>query len=385
MPARSTTLGDMQGRPVDGSLGAVTAKFLTGRVRLVLTAVVGILVAGAITAPIISAEVRFLLRAAYEEARILLKRESLETLLADPSTTPERRGLFGLVLEARSFASQSLGLDAADTYTTYTDVGRDTLVLVISASSRTALVPYVWRYPIVGRVPYKGYFDPGAALNQAARLEDRGYDTYVRPAGAFSTLGWFRDPLLSTILGTDSVGLVGTVLHEIAHNTLYVPSATSFNESFASFVGYRGAEVFFQDLGDSASAWRAATVWHDELLLADFYDDLASELEVLYAAGSNRELVLRERERIFWQATVQLTGALGDRFKAYRPEHLARRSLNNASVIAARLYRSKLDRFDAVFAKLDRDLRRTIAVIVATVQDHPGVDPFQLLEELEFE
>ncbi|MCL4867071.1 MAG: aminopeptidase [Gemmatimonadales bacterium] len=221
----------------------------------------GILVAAAAlffgfgTAWLASHDVRYLTRAGLEEVAILQKARSLTDILEDPETPPETRAWVGLVQSARNFAAQ-IGYEAGKTYTTYTDVGRDTLLLVVSASARDCICPYVWKYPIVGRIPYKGFFDPAMAEREAERFRRQGMDVYLRPAAAFSTLGWFNDPLLSTAMVRDSVELAALVFHEIAHNTLYVKSATPFNESFAQMAGYRGAEAFFRSRGDSVLARR---------------------------------------------------------------------------------------------------------------------------------
>ena len=132
---------------------------------------------------------RYLVRAAWEEGKILRHRRPIAALVADPGTDARTRGKLQLVSEARVFAADSLRLSAGESFTTYSRLEHDTLVLVLSAAYRDRLERYGWWFPVVGRVPYKGFFDYAEARRAAADLRRDGLDVYLRPASAFSTLG----------------------------------------------------------------------------------------------------------------------------------------------------------------------------------------------------
>jgi predicted aminopeptidase len=333
--------------------------------------VVAALFAGYGTAYLASDDVRYLTRAGIEETRILQARQPIGRLAADPRTDPALRQALGLVVESRDYAAR-LGLEAKETYTTYADVGRDTLLLVLQAAPRDCICPYTWKYPIVGRIPYKGFFDRDAARREADRLAARGYDIWLRPSSAFSTLGWFNDPLLSTALTRDSVELAATVFHEIAHNTLYVKSATPFNESYAQFVGYHSAQSFFREKGDTLLARQAGDRWHDEIVLGDFYAELVQRLQTLYASHPDSTALGQGRLEAGRWARDQLEGPVSASLRTFTIGRVPERPVNNARLIGARIYRTRLDLFDKWYQQHDEDLPKSVAELGRLMQGVAG-------------
>lgn len=351
------------------------------RKKLILSLIVAGLAAASLTC-----SPGYLIRAGIEEGRILSRRQPIERVVEDPSTSDEVRRKLRLVMDARTFAQHALGLNVGKSYTTFSQLDRDTLLLVVSAARRDKFEQVTWWFPIVGHVPYKGFFDPADALRAAEKLERQGYDTYVRPAGAFSTLGFFNDPLLSTVLRYDDVDLVSTVIHELAHNTIYVPSHISFNESFASFVGDRGAILFFCTLeGDEGERCRTArNRWADNILFGHFLAGLIQELETVYARDDlDAEARIAAREEVFERARKRFTEELQPQFLDHGFASFTRAPLNNATLIARRLYFDRLDLFETAFERLGQDLRHVVHTIIAEAEAAAG-DPFDTVTRLAY-
>ncbi len=340
---------------------------------------VGALVFGGGTAWVASEDVRYVTRAGLEETRILASARPIAELVDDPATPETFRGSLRLVLAAREFAAGA-GLDAGATYTTFADVKRDTLMLVLQAAPRDCLCPYTWKWPIVGAMPYKGFFDADDARKAADRLAAKGYDIHLRPAGAFSTLGWFDDPLLSTALTRDSLELVATVLHEITHNSLYVKSATPFTASFAQMVGYSAAEAFFRARGDAVTARRAADRLHDEMVFGRFYAELTARLDSLYALGLDSAGVDSGRAEVGRWVKVRLEGPVAAELRTYEITRVPDRPVNNARLIGSMIYRTNLELFDAWYHRHGADVGRSVAAMKELVDGAIGDEAFERLE-----
>ena len=343
--------------------------------RGILAIAVSAAVLGLISAPTAC----YLSRGAWEEAKILSRRQPISEIVADPRTPKAAREKLKVVLAARQYAKDSLHLITKDSFTTYSRLDHDTLVLVVSAAYRDTLKPYTWWFPIVGRVPYKGYFDFGAAQRDAKNLAADGFDVYVRPSDAFSTLGFFNDPLLNTTLKGDSLGLANTVIHELTHNTFYASGQAPFNESFAMFVGARGAAAFFRSRGQEAAAAKVDEEWEDDKLLANFWTRVIRSLDSAYAAHpSDREARITARDTVYMRTRVSLVNEIAPRLKTISPLYAERVQLNNAALLARRVYATDLDVFDRVYEKEGRDLKRSIGRIISLAKSKPK-DPFSAL------
>jgi predicted aminopeptidase len=299
----------------------------------------------------------YLMRAGYEEARILWRRQPIEKLL-DGDLDPEMRRKLELTLDVRRFAKDALGLDVGGSYKSISEVDADQIVHVVSAAPRNRLEAYTWWFPIVGRVPYRGYFAIEDARNLVDDLERRGYDTYLRPSVAFSTLGWFDDPLLTNLLRHDDVRLTEIILHELLHNTIYISGQAAFNESLASFVGHRGAIEFFAQRGDRAYADQANDRWSDTVQFSSFLAEVMARLDAAYDGGVSEE----QRQQLFDQIR---TGFSQRKWLSGHYENFATAPLNNAILVQKRVYAGRLDLFEQCFERYRGDLRRTIHWLAA--------------------
>jgi len=236
------------------------------------------------------------------------------------------------------------------------------LSYVLMAAPRTDLKPVTWWFPIGGQVPYKGYFSEDSARTEAERLEREGFDTNIRAAAAYSTLGWFDDPLMAHLLDYDAVTLVEIIFHELLHNTLFVRGNVDFNESLANFVGIQAAIRFFADRNGKASPEyrQIKQMWDDEYEFSNFLYSLTVSLSELYAKDIPIEEKLKSREEIFSRSKKQWTLRAASR-PAHRFRYFDQSKLNNAVIADYLLYLSHLDLFQRLLDLQGGDIARMVS------------------------
>ncbi len=177
---------------------------------------------------------------------ILMHVQDVEEVMADPAFPDSLKAQIRLIQEIKKFGTDSLGLNPSKNYTTFYDQHGRPLIWLITASERYRIAPHQWHFPIVGTFPYKGYFDSTRAVAEEKALMAQGLDTDIGEVSAWSTLGYLKDPILSSMLKRKPGSLANLILHELTHGTLFVKSNLELNENLASFVGDQGAIRFLK-------------------------------------------------------------------------------------------------------------------------------------------
>ena len=297
------------------------------------------------------------------QASILLHERPVEEALHDPNLTPQEQHKLRLILAARSFAITQLGMHASGSYTTFVQLNRPYVSYNLSAAPPDALQPYLWRFPILGSMPYKGFFDKDYALHEQHALEEQGYDTYLRGVRAYSTLGYFNDPILSSMLVYDDTFLINTIIHEMLHQTVWFKGNISFNESLASFVGEHGTLAYLQQRygADAPEYQHYRALRADALVFEEYMDALIKRLDALYHESISRADKLQRKAQILAEA-VAVYPEVFPRMQTMGYRHFfERQSLNNAVLLAFRVYHRDTTFFEQALAEQGGDLRRMIA------------------------
>ena len=317
--------------------------------------------------------------AGYHQAELLWGRVPLEEAIASGVYSEAEVERLRLVPEVKAFGAR-IGLSATDNYDAINPTWKRTIYNV-SAADPLALRNERWWFPIVGSVPYLGFFDEPSAEAFADTLRTEGKDVYVRTAGAYSTLGWFRDPVMPAMLRWPEYIFANTVLHELAHATVWVPGSVQFNESFANFVGdVAGRRYMIERYGvDSEEVAAMERRIADDTRWRRLMHGVYKDLESLYADDAlTDEAKLARKAEIFasLESRVDEAGfAEPERWKA----SLRRRTWNNATMMQFRVYNRSREWFRAVYEQQGEDL---LAFMHAIPEITAGAeDPYEALRE----
>jgi predicted aminopeptidase len=214
--------------------------------------------------------------------QLFAHQQKVEKLIADPKTPEALRTQLKLVQELRSFADQQLKLPVDGHYRKYVDVHRPYVVWNVEAAPEFSMAPKGWWYPLVGRLEYRGYFTEKGARDYARILKQKGFDVQVGGVTAYSTLGWFKDPLLNTFVFDPEADLAETIFHELGHQRVFARGDTAFNEAFATTVGQEGARRWLQSRTNSTAMTNYAAELKRTREFALLIAKTRTRLEALY-------------------------------------------------------------------------------------------------------
>ena len=302
----------------------------------------------------------YVVKLGWHRASVACHSVAVREVLENPSTASSEKEKIRFIQDVKRYGEERLGLKKTRNYTTYFETKGPILYSVV-ACEKDRFQLRTWSFPIVGEVTYKGFFTQEDAQAEKWSLEKEGLDASVQQVSAYSTLGWLKDPITSSMLRWSQPALANVILHEMTHATIYFKNETSLNEQFATFVGNRGAiEYLSERYGlDSKEAREATAMQEDDLFFSWWIDQAYERLSSLYARVWSREEKLKNREKIFHSLREDFQKvAVNFETSCYRG--LENMELNNATLMAYRQYVHGLERFQALYEDCGRDLRKVV-------------------------
>ena len=323
-------------------------------------------VAAAVVASAVSGctSVSYVAQSLEGHVQIMTARQDVAKLIADPSTPEPLRARMQSASAIRQFAIDELALPDNRSYRTYVDLGRDAVTWAVFAAPEFSLAPKTWCFPVFGCVPYRGYFSRESAVETALELHEQGLDVQVTGIAAYSTLGWQSDPLLSTMLGEDETQLAALVFHELAHQRVYIPNDSPFNEAFAVAVETTGVRKWLRANGDLAGLRRYEA---GRKRNADFLALLSrtrGELAEIYAASGSDGQMRAEKAAAIERLRARYRQMRDRRWGGYRKyDAWFAAPINNAKLAAVSVYGDQVPAFIRLYDLCSGDSPRFYAAV----------------------
>jgi len=309
--------------------------------------------------------------------QVMSQRQSIEALIEDDATESDDKKALQDVLRIREFASHELSLPNNKSYTSYVALNRDYVTWAVFAAEPYSLQAKTWCFIVVGCVPYRGYFSHQKALDFSLQLQQQGYETYVGPVPAYSTLGWFSDPVLSSMLNHGQVATAEYIFHELAHQQLYIKNDPSFNEAFATAVGQLGVSRWLIAEGKQNTLENYIDLNDNKIEIYEIIGNLRKQLTDIYLSDdisfkqTHKEKALKTYHRVM---TEKLNSwGRYDQYKKWLLE-----DINNAKLNAFSTYRKLVPQFLALYERCGNSLNK----FYSTIDNMKALDKQQRLEQL---
>ncbi len=307
--------------------------------------------------------VSYYAQAACGQAELICKRQSIEALLADPKQPEALKVRLRLVKELREFAAKELDLNPGDSYTHYVKLDRPMALWVVNATPEFSLELKSWWYPFVGEFEGRGFFDKHQAEHLAKDLHDQGYDVVMSGAPAYSTLGWFADPVLSTFINLNDADLAELIFHELTHQRLYVPDDTAFNESFATATAQAATSKWLTARRDEDAIKLYADSIRRLNRITQMLSNTRDNLRTLYSNPPDDINTLRQNKAdIYKELRVELKTLQNEPGFSGVKDWL-RGPMNNASLSSVAIYHRHVPAFHNLFESCDHNFSDYIKAV----------------------
>lgn len=296
--------------------------------------------------------------------KLLSSRVPVEEVLKREDLSKDTRHKLSISQDARKFAEERLHLKPTKNYKSYVELDRPYVTYVVSAAPKWSLEHHQWSYPFLGKMPYKGYFNEEDAKSEEEKLKGDDLDTYMRGVTAYSTLGWFDDPLLSSMMRYKDYDLVNTIIHETVHATLYIKHAADFNERLASFLGNKGAEYFYleREGPDSETLQQVKIDNEDSKVFSAFISEEIKNLKDWYKNISAVERTEDIRKARLQEIQTRFKNEVLPRLQGQQYSRFSTLNLNNARLLIYKTYMQNLDEFEQLYHLVDRNFEKFIVV-----------------------
>lgn len=315
--------------------------------------------------------IRYGIRQASGQIHIIYNAKPVEEFLNDSAVSEEMKSKLRLVADVKLFANERLHLAETDNYTEMYDQKGQPVLWVVTGCEPFSFQPYQWTFPVLGSVPYKGFFKKHLADEEFQKIKSQGLDAGMRTVGGWSTLGWFNDPILSEMLNRSNGDLVNLIIHELVHSTIFVKDSVEFNENLASFIADKGTLIYMSEKFGADSDEMISYV-NEENDNKKFIKHMLTGYDILDSLYQSFSEASDEQKRIKKETAIESiinnldTLNLHDNkrlsnFKGFTP--------NNTYFMSFKRYQSKQGKLDSLFNKeFDKDLVNFIEYLK---QKHP--------------